>query len=270
MKYPNTIHDIDFAELYRQHLRQATRAPKSAQDWDQKAEKMRQAAVDLQDDYVTAFLAKMALQAGDSVLDVGCGGGAIGLSLAKQVKQVYALDFSPKMLEVVQQRAAVLKVNNITPLLKSWDDDWRDVPLCDICVSSRSSMVNDLEAALNKLNQKAKRAVYMTMTVDKNFVAQEILQAIGRDGVGFPGYIYALNILYQQGYQVSVDFIHSTFGMNHVSEWDKAALIRSVQWSIGRLSEHEITKLEAYYHQHQTQLSSYPSQKLWALLSWRK
>lgn len=275
MTRPAIINDIDFAELYRNHIQLASRESKTAQDWDQKAEKMLQNPNDFRDgfrdDYVNAFLAKMDLRPNDSVLDVGCGGGAIGLSLASAVKQVYALDFSEKMLDVVKTRAQQLAIDNVTPMLKSWYDDWQDVPECDICVSSRSSMVNDLADALHKLNSKAKRAVYMTMTVEKDFIAIDILRSIRRDSIGFPSYIYALNLLHQQGYQVKVDFIQSCYGMTQVpaDEWNEEAFIRSVAWSIGQLNEQEIAKLKRYFAE-QHPRSSYLPQRQWAFLSWQK
>ena len=40
MTRPAIINDIDFAELYRNHIQLASRESKTAQDWDQKAEKM--------------------------------------------------------------------------------------------------------------------------------------------------------------------------------------------------------------------------------------
>ncbi|MGR6980871.1 class I SAM-dependent methyltransferase [Testudinibacter sp. P27/CKL/0425] len=263
------INDIDFAALYRNHIQLATREPKTAQDWDSKAENLLTQGSDFQDDYSRAFVAKMALKPSDSLLDIGCGGGAIGLSVAPTIRQVYALDFSPKMLQVVQQRAQQLGINNLQPLLKSWYDNWDEVPECDVCVSSRSSMVDDLEAALNKLNAKAKRAVYMTMTVEKDFIAQDVLRHIGRDSIGFPSYIYALNILHQQGYRVSVDFICTQTGMSRVSEWNEEAFIRSVAWSLGQLREQEIQKLKAYFAQQQP-AQARPNEKVWAFLSWEK
>ena len=266
----NTIHDIDFAELYRNHIQLATRAPKQPQDWDEKAKKMQDTQFDLKNGYVQEFLAKMELHEDDSLLDVGCGGGAIALSVAPLVKQVYVLDYSQGMLDVLQQRALDLRINNIKPLLRAWEDNWDDIPPCDICVSSRSSMVGDLQAALNKLNAKARKAVYMTMTVDKDFIDRDVLRYIGRDGIGFPCYIYAVNMLYQQGYRVSVDFMDSG-NMIQPMAFNEEDFIRSVQWSIGSdLSETEIRKLKDYFQQNQTLITHRPTHRSWAFLSWEK
>lgn len=267
-----TINDINFAKLYKNHIQQATREPKQPQDWDQKAQKMAESEFDLNNDYTQEFLARMQLSPNDTVLDVGCGGGAIALACAPYVAQVYGLDYSQGMLDLLQQRSEKLGIKNVSPILRAWDDDWQDVPECDICVSSRSSMVNDLQSALDKLNRKARKAVYMTMTVDKDFIKRDVLRFIQRDGIGFPNYIYAVNMLYQQGYQVSVDFLRSggLVQKEHhtVSEQD---FIRSVKWSIGNnLSETELRKLKDYYQQNQTEIQAYPVSRSWAFLSWKK
>lgn len=114
------INDINFGELYRNHFQLATREPKQPADWDKKADKMLSSSFDLNDEYVQDFLSRMRFSKEDSVLDIGCGGGAIGLALADKVKKVYALDYSPKMLNVVRQRAARLAIENVETLLKSW------------------------------------------------------------------------------------------------------------------------------------------------------
>ncbi len=267
-----TINEIDFAELYRNHIRLATREPKRAQDWDEKAKKMQATQFDLQSGYVQDFLSRMQFGENDTVLDVGCGGGAIALSVAPYVRQVYALDYSPGMLDLLRQRAAQLGINNITPILRAWEDNWDDIVQCDICVSSRSSMVADLQGALDKLNAKAKKAVYMTMTVDKDFIDRDVLRFIGRDGVGFPNYIYAVNLLYQQGYAVSVNFLERGCGVpKPATDFSETDFIRSVKWSIGSdLSWAEIHKLKVYYAQHQSRLVHTPTQRRWAFLSWEK
>jgi len=150
-----------------------------------------------------------------------------------------------------------------------WEESWDDIPQCDICVSSRSSMVADLEPALAKLNAKAKKAVYMTMTVDKDFIHREILTAIGRDGIGFPTYIYAVNLLYQQGYRVSVDFIGTSPMINPLPQTDEQSFIDSVIWSIGQLNENELDRLKHYYHKNKDHLvCAGVKDRIWAFLAW--
>ncbi|MDO5054287.1 MAG: methyltransferase domain-containing protein [Pasteurella oralis] len=270
MTKPQILWDVNFAELYRNHYQLAAREPKTAQDWDRKAEKMQQSEYDLHNEYVSAFVSRMELTEEDTLLDVGCGGGAISLTVAAQIKQVYALDYSEGMLSVLQQRAKALGFYNVQALCKSWEDNWDDVPECDICVSSRSSMVADLDQAIDKLNAKAKKAVYMTMIVEKDFIARDILQYIGRDSVGFPNYMYALNLLHQKGYYASVDFITAECGLVQPEKMDEQSFIQSVQWSIGELSEQEIAKLKDYYTKHPNLTSVRGDFKIWAFVGWKK
>lgn len=269
MNNKQTLRDIDFAQLYRNHYQQSSREPKTAQDWDHQAEKM-QTEYDLNNQYVKQFLSRMDLHNVSTVLDVGCGGGAISLAVAPYCKQVYGLDYSQGMLSVLQQRAENLGINNVQPINKAWEDNWDDVPQCDVCVSSRSSMVEDLDLAIDKLNAKAKKAVYMTMIVEKDFIARDILQYIGRDSVGFPNYMYALNLLHQKGYYAAVDFITAECHLVEPKKIDEQAFIQSVQWSIGTLNAQEIEKLKEYYHSHPNLTSARGEFKTWAFVSWKK
>ena len=174
------------------------------------------------------------------------------------------------MLSILQHRAQNLGLDNVQSIRKSWEDNWDDVPECDICVSSRSSMVADLDKALDKLNEKARKAVYMTMIVEKDFIARDILQYIGRDSVGFPNYMYALNLLHQKGYYASVDFITAECSLIQPEKIDEQSFIQSVQWSIGELTEQEMAKLKEYYHKHPNLTSARGDFKTWAFVSWKK
>lgn len=265
-----TIYEIDFPRLYRAHAELSIRQPKTAADWDERANRMRSGQSCTGEGYIQQFLSKMDFKDRESLLDVGCGGGTIGLAAAPLLKKVYELDYSPKMLEVVKERALELGITNYKTILKSWNDPWEDVPECDICVSSRSSMVEDLEDALAKLNQKAKKAVYMTMTVEKDFINKDILSTLGRDNPGFPTYIYAVNMLYQRGYEVSVDFIRADHTQPKQSVTDLPGFIQAVQWSIGDLTPEEVARLTEYYHQHPSSIPAvYHGVRPWAFLSWR-
>src|SRR5690554_5276516 len=139
------IKKIDFAQLYRDHLARSGRVFKSASDWDSKATNMRTKVLD--SPYRTEFVRRVQCQPEDTVLDVGCGPGTIGLALAPVVRQVYGLDYSQGMLDAMLENAAQLQVTNLQPILASWEDDWSDVPVCDIAVVSRASIVADMDDA---------------------------------------------------------------------------------------------------------------------------
>lgn len=144
------------------------------------------------------------------------------------------------------------------------------MPACDICVASRSTMVNDIEDAVSKLNAKARKAVYLTMIVDKDFISQDILRYIGRDSVGFPNYIYAVNILHRQGYHAAVNFMDSRSCAVSSVQHTEQDIIQAVQWSVGKLNDNEICLLKQYIAEHRNQVAVHPPRRRWAFVSWEK
>ncbi|HLS82818.1 MAG TPA: class I SAM-dependent methyltransferase [Steroidobacter sp.] len=255
---------IDFGRLYREHLAAASRSPKPASAWDGRAKDVSRRS--LQSRYAQEFISRMDLSGCDTLLDVGCGPGTICLPLASRLKAVYGLDYSQGMLDALASNASLLGVSNVTPILRAWEDDWSDIPSCDIVVASRSTSVQDLAAALKKLNDKALRRVYLTHTVGGKFVSQEILEVIGRTRVAAPDYIYVVNILHAMGIHARVDYIRNDA---HIDGADFDDLVRRVSWSLGKLNEDEIARLRRWSEGKEggARLRA-PMQ--WAFISWEK
>lgn len=263
-----TIKDIDFGELYRNHFYIAERKPKSVADWDKKAVTQTGYYGETDTPYVREFISRMDLVGANTLLDIGCGGGAICLAIAKHFQQIYALDYSPAMLDIVANNVKTMKLNNVKAIQKSWEDNWDDIPACDICVSSRSSMVEDLESALNKINAKTKRTAYLTMTVEQDFITSDVLHCINRKSRGFPNYIYAVNILHQQGYKVKVDFVNAPHNPTKNTSLNLEDFIQMVSWSVGQLTEEEVNSLTEYYKNNNHK--ALQTNNSWAFLSWSK
>lgn len=103
------------------------------------------------------FLAMIPLTATDSLLDLGAGTGFLTLPAAKQSGNVYALDLSAKMLELIATRAVEADLANIQLLNASIDD----IPLEDNTVDHvLASLVlhelSDLETALGQVHRVLK------------------------------------------------------------------------------------------------------------------
>ena len=195
------LDDIDFGALYRMEKQASTRPRKTASDWDAKAQGF--AGKSLQSPYTQAFLQKIELQCCKTVLDVGCGAGDIGLQLASRMDHVVGLDFSPAMLALFKENAKSLKADNTTALLRAWEDSWEAVPVCDVVIASRSTLVSDMEAALIKLHQHARQRVYLS------YPAQGFFQP-SASGRAAPDYLYIVNILRSQGLFPRLDYIDTT------------------------------------------------------------
>ena len=114
------------------------------------------------DPYVETFYEYMKARPEDTLFDMGCGPGTLAIPYAQKGHEVYAADFSPEMLRRLMLRAKDAGFEErIHPIELNWNEDWsvRDLPKCDIALSSRSFICRDLTTSLEKLESVAKRRV---------------------------------------------------------------------------------------------------------------
>lgn len=265
MEYKN-LEDIDFNELYKEQKSKTSFKAKNSDDWDKKADSMNQRVH--KSIYNDEFLELLNIKGIDSLLDVGCGVGNLSLKLAPKLSQVYSLDYSKVMLEVLEKNAKEQNIINIKTINKSWYDSWEDIPNADLVIASRSMEVKDMKEALSKLNEKANKKVVVSYKVGGSFVAQEILDAMGRVIIKKPDYIYLVNILYSMGVNASVNFVRSE-GRNTIYT-SKENFIQSVSWSIDGLNTDEVKRLENYYDSLELDKKQEADYVKWAIISWNK
>lgn len=260
------LHTIDFNALYMQQKEQSTFKMKSKASWDKKASSMNSrvhASI-----YNEEFLNELNLKECETLLDVGCGVGNLSLKVALKLKTVYALDYSPQMLEYLKSNAKEQNIDNIITLEKSWYDSWEEILSCDVVIASRSMEVKNMQEALLKLHEKAKKRVYVSYKVGGSFVDEKILKAMGKTIIKKPDYIYVVNILYALGINASVNFIRSE-GRNTIYT-SKEKFIESIQWSLGELTAQELQKLEVYYNNLDEVKKTQEEYVSWAVISWEK
>lgn len=259
-----TIDDVDFARLYREHMT-AARARRPPEAWDARAERAGRGKGD--EAYVEAFLARMDFTGCATLLDVGCGWGAVALAAAPRLETVWGLDYSPRMLEVLAANAKAAGLANVRPILRAWEDDWADVPECDLVVASRSTLVTDMEDALLRLNAKALRRVYMTSRVGGTFVDAAACAAIGREPPpAAPDYVYALNILHRMGIHARVDYIEAADRGARRRTPDER--LRRLESDLGGLTEREREAFAAWVARQPDAPAPGDRPPLWAFLSW--
>lgn len=145
------------------------------------------------------------------------------------------------MLYVAQKRADSLAIHHAEFHCKAWEDDWSDLPQVDIAVASRSTLVMDLKTALLKLNRQALARVYTTHRVNPTFIDTKILQAIGREVIGLPTYIYAVNILQQLGINPQVNYIRGSQNSPEFANFDD--FVESINRSLKDLTALEKEKI---------------------------
>lgn len=260
-----TIDAIDFGRLYRDHLAIAARTRKTASAWDSRAAGM--AAKALRSNYTRDFVARMDLAGAESLLDVGCGPGTIALAVAPRLRRVVGLDYSAAMLDALRAQAAEQGLQHVETLHRAWEDDWSDVPVCDVAVASRATLVDDIAAALAQLDAKARRRVYLTHPAGGHFIDPAIQRVIGRSVPTVPDYIYLVNILHRMGIHPCLSYLTQESRLADAQDFDDYA--RRVAWSLGELSVAETTRLCAWYGQATPAERAGPPMR-WAFISWEK
>ena len=265
MQYEN-FDEIDFNKLYIEQKEKSTFKAKAKESWDKKAPSMNQKVH--KSIYNEQFLKLLDLNGISTLLDVGCGVGNLSLRLASKLSQVYSLDYSAKMLEILEENAKEQNISNIKTINKSWYDSWAEVPNADLVIASRSMEVKDMKEALRKLNEKANKKVVISYKVGGSFVSDEILDVLQKDIIKKPDYIYVLNILYSMGINASVNFVQSE-GRGTIYTL-KEKFIESVSWSIGSLRDDEVCKLENYYEGLNEAKRAQDDFVYWAIISWDK
>lgn len=204
-----TLYDIDFGQLYKNHKRLAARPASSSQRWDHKAQDV--VVGQLETAYTRALIGALDLDPSYTLLDLGCGSGAIAVQVASQVKEVYALDYSQGMLDKLQANAQHYNTHNIKLLCKNITSSWQDVPLCDVVIASRSTLVDDMEVLLLKMHAQAKRHVYLTYPLKNTFGAKTDIDARQHPELATPSYMYVLAILHQYGIAAQLRFIDASW-----------------------------------------------------------
>jgi SAM-dependent methyltransferase len=256
------LSDIDFAQLYRRDVQRVNRLEKTAEYWDGRAPAMSLRGPDSQ--YARQFVARLDFAGCATLLDVGCGPGTIALLAASQLEHVYGLDYSPGMLAVFAEEARARGLSAVTPILRSWDDDWAGVPVCDIVVASRSTAVPDLEAAILKLDSKARKRVYISYPADGNLPGDAVRSAIGRTDGSSPDYLSVVGILHHLGLHPTLDYL--TTENRFASCASFIDFLAKVTDLLGPLSAVEVDRLRTFFHESGERARQEPTR--WALFSW--
>lgn len=245
MILPSNYDEIDFDALYRAQKARSSFGKKIAADWDKKAPSFNEGV--MKSAYAREFIDKVDFTGVSTLLDFACGAGALSVLAAKKVDQIYGYDFSPRMLEFARGNAQTYGAKNVKFAQKAFEDDWSDVPACDVVFASRCLEVDDLKTALGKLLSKTEKSLYITFKVGGSFVDEEILGAIGRKVEQKPDFVYLLNILFQMGYLPSLSYIKSPCSAGPATSAEE--FVQKTRWGLGgELSSAEEARLAEYFN----------------------
>lgn len=259
-----TIDGIDYFALYENHVRREGYGPKPPSAWDERAAGYgRQGALSR---YVDDFIDRLDLAGARTLLDVGCGPGTLALPLAARLRRITAIDYSPRMLAALQERATAAGITNVDTLLCSWDDDWSDVPVCDIAIASRSMTSTDLRSALEKLTSRARLRACLTYLVGGRFVDPEILELAGTPGRRIPDHVIVVGALRQLGFDPRLDYIDTPGRLAGTTDFEEFA--RRLSWHTGPLDDAALARLQHWYEADPVRATAGGRPVRWAFISW--
>jgi SAM-dependent methyltransferase len=233
---------IDWEGEWRSAQRARPPTP-GAQEWDGRAPAFARHTEET--GYAELLLDLLRPDPSWTVLDVGSGPGTLAVPFARRVAQVTALDFSPAMLDLLRARCTREGVRNVAAVHGAWEDDWGRLGIGphDLVVASRSLVVSDLRAALERLQATARRAVCLSTLVGDGPRDRRVLEAVGRAHRPGPDYLTVYGLLHQLGVRADVTLIGREEWKVHPSLDEATA---ELGWMVRGATAEELARLRCW------------------------
>ncbi len=181
----------------------------SAGYWDRRARRYHESTKDtvLNDPLFKRLRAIITPQT--SVLDVGAGSGRFALALAPLAKQIIAVEPNAAMLDYLRRDAQSLNLTNISYSQNTWQEAPADLQADIVLCSHVLYPIRDIAPFLAKLQHAARLACYIYIRATPIDALTALLwkHFHGDDRRYPPGYIHALDVLYEMGIYANVEIV---------------------------------------------------------------
>ncbi len=144
-----------------------------------------------------------------SVLDVGAGTGRFTLALAPQAKHVIAVEPNAAMLGYLRQDASERGLTNISYVQTTWQDAPNDLQADIVICSHVLYPIREIVPFLAKLQGATRQACYLYLRATHiDAVTAHLWRHFHGDERRLPpGYIHALDVLYEMGIYANVEVV---------------------------------------------------------------
>lgn len=206
----NPLTARDWNEEWKR-LQQARRRFDDASYWDKRSATFT--SKDAPNPYVERFLELAGIREGETVFDMGCGTGALSVPLGKRATRWWP-PISRRAARPTAGSARPRGRAHGVPQADELADDWPSLGvrpgMVDVALASRSVATADLRDSLLRLTDVARRRVCVTLATGSSPRTDErILNAMGLSSVLGRDYLYAFNILANEGLRPEVSYIDS-------------------------------------------------------------
>lgn len=181
----------------------------SANYWDRRASGFHHATKDYATSEPFFLRVRREVTPQTTVLDVGAGTGRFTLALAPLVRHITAVEPSGKMLDYLRRDAAELGLTNISFVQMTWQDAPDDLSADIVICSHVLYPIRDIVPFLVKLQAATRQACYVYLRATPiDAVTAPLWQHFhGDERILSPGYIYALDVLYEMGIYANVEIV---------------------------------------------------------------
>jgi len=144
-----------------------------------------------------------------SLLDVGAGTGRFTLALAPQAKQVIAVEPNATMLGYLRQDASERGLTNISYVQTTWQDAPNDLQADIVICSHVLYPIREIVPFLEKLQAATRQSCYLYLRATPiDAVTAHLWRHFHGDERRLPpGYIHALDVLYEMGIYANVEVV---------------------------------------------------------------
>ena len=189
-----------------------------------------------------------ALSPSKVVLDLACGTGTYALRFAPRVKEVWALDISPKMLEKLEEKRRAAGLENIRLVQADWRE-YTPPRTFDTVFVSLTPLLNDL-SQVDRILKVTKRFLGLVQWAGlrENELYQKLLEELFKRSPRkrSPGAVILFNYLFSRGYPAEVRFFSGVWERRRPLEKEYRRFLFKLQGEGLSLSEEDRDRVRAF------------------------